>query len=243
MVDFEKEVLNKIALLFDEAKYFEAMEIVNMELNAPYVDREFRKALEQKKEQLETILMLNKTEDTKSLTYEEVQSYMFENRMHENSAVTFLSKSNVRDYLDLVQKYLLWNEKNELVASLLISICIEQQVLSELKIVKNGLDVFFTPHYLEMPSDSDGFQLAIKCFENWFGNTEVNLVHMCTEVLETESLLMLPFSIDSDESQLVSLAIVRYVLKAWEREEEFVELLQKENVALENLPSLEIENV
>ena len=242
MVDFEKEVLSKIELLFRAEKYVEALDTINAELRVPYVEKEFKIILEQKKEQLETILMLNQAETPKPLSDEEVQEYLFENKNYQEVAITFLSKSNIRHYLDLVQKYLLWDKKNKLVTSLLISICIEQQILNELKMIKDDLDVSFTPHYLEMPEDGDGVQLAIEYFERWFGNKEVSLVYMCTEVLKMESLLMLPFAIDPDESLFVSLAIVCYVLRAWGREDEFLELLHEESVAIENLPSLEIEN-
>jgi hypothetical protein len=242
MAEFEKDVLNEIEMLFNAHKYGEALLLVNAELSVPYVEKNFRSVLEQKKEQAETILMLNQADTIKLLSYEEVYSYLFENKEYSVLVITFLHKSNIRDYLEVVQKYLLWDEKDKVISSLLIHICIEQQVMDELKMAKDDLEISFIPHYLELPDESIGYQLAVRHFEKWFGNEEVNLVYMCNEVLKEETLLMLPFALDEDESLLVALAIAWYVHKAWSREAEFMELLAKEGITLENLPSLEIEN-
>jgi len=241
MIEFEKEVLSKIEGLFTANQYSEALLLINTELSVPYVEKSFKNILEQKKEQLETILMLNQVDAPKLLSHDDVYRYLFESKEYSELVITFLYKSNIRDYLDMVQKYLLWDDKSKIIASLLIHICIEQQIMDELKMTKNDLEISFIPHYLELPDESIGYQLVVKHFEKWFGNEEVNLVYMCNEVLKEETLLMLPFALEEDESLLVALAIAGYVLKAWSREVEFMEMLAKECITLENLPSLEIE--
>ena len=241
MVNFELEVIQKVEALTSARSYKEALELVNSELSVPYVEKSFKETLLTFKEKIETELMLVEHDTEKALSPTKVKEFLYSDE-NAQLAIHHLSQSNIRSYIDLVQEYLLSAERDRYICSLLISICIEQQVLDELTYMDGNVEMKFVPHYLELPHETDGFKEVVELFEKWFGNNEVSLVHMCNDVLQLEGSLRLPQSIDEDESLYIALSIVKYVFKAWNRTDEFITLLESENVSIERLPSLMIEN-
>ena len=241
MVNFELEVIQKVEALISANSYKEALELVNSELAMPYVEKSFKETLLAFKEKIVTESMLVEQDTEKTLSPTKVKEFLYSDE-NAQLAVLHLSKSNIRSYINLVQEYLLSDKRDRYICSLLISVCIEQQVLDELTYMDGNVEIKFIPHYLELPHETDGFKKVEELFEKWFGNNEVSLVHMCNDVLQLEGSLRLPQSIEEAESLYIGLSIVKYVFKAWNRTDEFIALLESETVSIERLPSLMIEN-
>lgn len=177
------------------------------------------------------------------VTEETIEDFLFGDISMQLLAVQFLRKSNLRNYLDLLHTYFASNSQNPMIKADLIEMCIDQQIMEEFKLVSNGLEMYFIPHYLEMPMDQDGVNEALSYLSDWFLTKEPNFYQMCKEVLLQEAYLQLPLMWELGDGFEVALSIAKYVFKAWNRMDEFEQLLEKEGVKEIKLLDLMVETI
>lgn len=177
------------------------------------------------------------------LTEEEVDEYLQGDPEQQFLAVHFLKQFNLRDHLDQIQKYLMLDKRDPFSVSELIEACIEQQIMEELTMTREGMEITFIPHYLEMPKDQDGFQVAKAQLNRWFEQNEPDFAHMCQEVLLMEARLQLPLMWEEADGFLVALSVARYVYRAWGRMDEWEDLLENEHLQGAKLFDLMVETI
>lgn len=176
-------------------------------------------------------------------TEEEVDEYLHGDSEQQFLAVHFLKQFNLRDYLDVIQMYLKLEHRDPFSISELIEACIEQQIMDELTMIRDDMEISFIPHYLEMPQEQDGFQVAKTQLNVWFEQNEPDFAHMCQDVLMMEAKLQLPLMWEEADGKLVALSIAKYVYKAWDRMEEWEDLLENEHLQGAKLFDLMIETI
>ncbi|MDD6467088.1 MAG: hypothetical protein PUF50_02790 [Erysipelotrichaceae bacterium] len=177
------------------------------------------------------------------LTEEEVDEYLQGDPEQQFLAVHFLKQFNLRDHLDQIQKYLMLDKRDPFSVSELVEACIEQQIMEELTMTREGMEITFIPHYLEMPKDQDGFQVAKAQLNRWFEQNEPDFAHMCQEVLLMEARLQLPLMWEEADGFLVALSVARYVYRAWGRMDEWEDLLENEHLQGAKLFDLMVETI
>ena len=224
MANYYEECLKKINTLIEENHQEEAKRIIDEELNLAYVPFEFEEKLKELKKEL------NVTKTTKYLTDEEIEAYIDGSENFQLLAVAELKKRNVRQYLDIIQK-IFDSTKSEFVKISLLEICIEQQIMEELKMLKDGLEIHFIPAACTLPQDSDGFDLCVEYLQQWLENEDPILYNMCRQTALKEAYLHLPFEIEVEESEAMAYAIVMYVSELLGNKDDMKKLLSKKNAS------------
>ena len=98
-MNYYDETLNKIKDLIKDNKNKDAISIIEEELRAPYLPKEFN-------EELLAIYEDIRPKESFVLNDEEIKDYLFSNKEKQLVAVDYLNKKNLRDYLDLCNEYL-----------------------------------------------------------------------------------------------------------------------------------------
>lgn len=179
----------------------------------------------------------------KALNDDVIECYLLDDIPHQLQAIQYLKNRNLRNYLDCLHKFFLQENLHPMVLKEMLSICMEQQIMEEFQLIRNGLEMHFIPHYLEMPSDQDGVQEALSYLSKWFLTKEPNFYQMCKEALFQEAYVQLPLMWEQGDGYLVALSISRYVYQAWNRMAEFNDLLLREDAKDVKLLDLMIETI
>jgi hypothetical protein len=119
-----------------------------------------------------------------------------------------LRKSNLR-MLGLRFRECLMLRLHPLIGSLLIQICIEQQLTETFVWVKDGQRMEFIPMYLPLPWESDGYISALQILREWLENDNPSLLKMCVDVLDGEATLALPMSFSEEEGMILAGSVLK----------------------------------
>lgn len=207
MADYYAQFWLKIEELMKEDKTDEVLRLVNEELSMPYIPMADEDRLRQlaKSLQKETI--------KRPLTLEELVKSIKNNDYGSLAALDQLRKSNLR-MLSFEIQGMLDSSLHPLISSLLIQICIEQQLTQTFVIDKDGQRIEFIPMYLPLPWESDGFIAALQILRDWLENDNPSLLKMCVDVLEGEATLALPMSFSEEEGAILAGSVLKYVYMA-----------------------------
>ena len=188
----------------------------------------------------------DKEEDLKNeiiVTDENVELFLNGNVAQQYKAMHYLKNCNLRNYTDVLSRYFQLESHHPMVLANLLETCIDQQIMEEFVICKNGYEMYFIPHYLEMPLDQDGVNEALEYLSKWFLTKEPNFYQMCKDALLQEAYLQLPLMWEQGDGLEVALTIAKYVYKAWGRLDEFNDLCQKEDMMGIKLLDLMVETI
>jgi len=190
--------------------FLSAQDLIANELKMPYVPLYVEKQLNELKDQLP------KSDDHKRHLvgdYETISRLMNGNNEQQAQAIEYLSELNIRSYLPLISHYLISSD-NEMLKSILVGICIKQQVTEELTIIKDGCKIDFVPVTIENPIESEGYIKTQQLLTVWLINDDPTLLTMTLDVLMQLVYLKLPESYIEEETESLAYSILRYVLIA-----------------------------
>lgn len=208
-MNYYDELLNKIDKLINEGKYEEANKEIENELNVPYVPKDVELKLKSYLDEIKPFIRNNIF-----ISIDDIEKYLFMDYEHQLIAVSELNKYNLRDYVDLCNKYLKSDGfKNAKV--LLIDSLIRQEVNEEISYSDSGIDYYFIPKYIVPIEMSDGFNSSKKLLEEEYMKEPSKLL-MAMDLLYKEALLSLPLTLDESESKYIANNIIIYIDKAFE---------------------------
>ena len=205
-MNYYDELIENIDKLIKEKDYDQARSLIINELNLAYVPRDIEVKL---KDYLLTIK--EATFALKSLTDEDINVYLTGDKQHQLIACDELSRRNLRDYIDVVDKYL----KSDGFANakaLLIDSLIRQEINCVFEYVNNGSLLMFNPSKLSVIENTDGFVNSKEKLEDFYMK-DPSKIQMGLELLYKEALLSLPNQI-TDE---VADKIIAYIEDAFEK--------------------------
>lgn len=207
MADYYSQFWLKIEQLMSEDKTDEVLRLVNEELSMPYIPmadedrlRDLAKSL--KKEQVKRIPSL-----------EELVESIKKSNLESLAALDQLRKSNLRLLGGAIQD-MFDSSLHPLIATLLIQICIEQQLTETFVWQKDGQRMEFIPMYLPLPWESDGYIAATQFLREWLENDNPSLLKMCVDVLDGEVTLALPLSFSEEEGMILAASVLKFVYMA-----------------------------
>lgn len=205
-MNYYDETLLKIKDLIQDNKIDLALSMIEEELRAPYLPKEFQDTI--------TKIYAEYHKNNKYEINDEIcEEYLFLNKEKQLIAVTYLDKKNLREYLDLINRYLssdgFINAKVLLIDSL-----IKQEINEEIKMINDGLEYEFIPKYLLPVEESDAFIVGKKQLEDKYLK-EPSKLKMAMDLLYKELMLMLPINGDNEEGNLLSNKIIEYIEKAF----------------------------
>ncbi|WP_416324748.1 hypothetical protein [[Eubacterium] hominis] len=225
MDSYYEDILKKVENLKQNQGYDECLKILEEELSMPYIPREYEERLIADYNECRAVI---RQDDRKQTVYDEEDIADLLNGSLDEAflAIEQLKKSNIRNHLTEIQDYLM-NDPHYLVRSFLMEAMMEQNITDEITTLIDGLEVTFTPCYIEAPMESDGVVSAIELLREWFENEDPSFLMMCVESLVKEAYLKLPFNVEEDEAMNLAVAIVCYVFIASDNREG-MELFLKE---------------
>lgn len=204
MSNYYQECLENINKYINEGNKKEALKIIEEELSMIYIPKEFEeKLLEFKTDLVETAL-------NKKISDEEIEEYLLKDEYFQLLAIKELENRNIRQYMDLVQD-IFENVESNLVKISLLEICINQQVSDEIKIIKDGLEIYVVPAACNLPQDSDGYEVCIEYLKEWLESENPTLYNLCKQAALKETYLHMPFEIEVEEAKSMAYSIVMYV--------------------------------
>lgn len=131
------------------------LEVINFYKNAPYISMTVEDLLNELKENVEKL-----KNPHKNLTNDEVRKMLLsKNEEKIASCFDYLSKVNIRLFLNDIQEFLLQNIPYKF-KTLALFILIEQKVDQEFKLEKKGLVYTLNPNLLDLPFDTYEYQEA-----------------------------------------------------------------------------------
>ena len=190
-----------------EEKTDEVLKLVNEELSMPYIPMADEDRLR------ELAKSLRKEQVRKTPSFDEIVASIKKSDLGSLAALDQLRKSNLRMLNTEIQE-MFDASLHPLISSLLIQICIEQQLTDTFVLNRDGQRMEFIPMYLPLPWESDGYVAAHHLLRDWLENDNPSLLKMCVDVLDGEATLALPMSFSEEEGAILAGSVLKFVYMA-----------------------------
>jgi hypothetical protein len=208
MADYYSQFWLKIDELMSENRTEEVLKLVNEELSMPYIPMADEDRLR------ELAKSLRKDQVKRQLSLDEMVANIKKGDLGSLAALDQLRKSNLR-LLGAEIQGIFDASLHPLISSLLIQICIEQQLTETFVLDKGGQRMEFIPMYLPLPWESDGYVAAHHLLRDWLENDNPSLLKMCVDVLDGEATLALPMSFSEEEGAILAASVLKFVYMAY----------------------------
>lgn len=206
-MSYYDEILVKIDNLIKNSDFDTALKVITNELNMPYVPKDID-------DKLNSILKdLPKDDNTKTLSIDEIEKFLYLDKEKQLIAVEALNRLNLRDHLDICNKYL---EGDGFINAkvLLIDSLINQDISEELHMVNEGLEYNFIPKYVITPIESLGYKGALKLISDTFMK-EPSKLELAKSLLYKECLMALPINYDENDAPLLANKVISFIEEAF----------------------------
>ncbi len=227
-MDYYDRLLNDAKALIKDEKFTEAKQLLEVELKMPYVPLQYEETYQELfrycNQQLASELK------TKKYDYEDIEALLFGSVDQASMACEILASSNVRQHLELVERYLSDNP-NVLIRTLLIEILIDQNIHEEIKLNYDGLRVEFIAAYVEPVAERESTEIMVNMLSDAFANDNPTFYKMCIDSLVKELYFRLPFSVEEEETTYLVTAIVAYVYESLGDEAHFDAYISEKDLA------------
>ena len=204
--NYYDEVLDTLKELYEKKEYLKAQSIIEEELSMPYIPLDFEKELNNIAKDIKASV---KSKDI-ILDDEMLEEYLSGDDYRQILAVNYLDSMNLRNYLPLINKYLIGNGNREC-KCLLISSLIDQEINEEITVNKDGLEISFIPKYAEPIEMTDGYNSALNFIKEVFENENPVFFNMCKELLIKECFYNLPLAYDEEEGIILGKSVIVYL--------------------------------
>ena len=206
-MNYYEETLEKINKHLNNKEVDEALKIIERELEVPYLPKEFN-------DELIRLYNENRKAESFKLDDDNLEDYLSSTKEKQLIAVDYLNNKNLRDYIDICNKYLcsdgFINAKVLLVDSL-----IRQEIGEDIKMTNNGLEYNFIPKYLLPIEESDGYLSGKKYLEDIYLK-EPSKLKMGMDLLYKELIMNLPINLIDEEGIILAKKIEEYINKAFD---------------------------
>lgn len=220
MKTYYDEILETIQNHIKMKEYDEAKALIYTELKMPYIPVDFEKEL---KDCLCDIKEASGVNQQVDFNIEDLEKYLFDEDELQLVAVSKLNTMNLRQYTEIIDRYLRSNPYPS-AAALLIDSCIEQKLDESFIYIKNQVEYEFTPSCCLRPIESGGFSEAQSYLSEWFENHDPSFYEFTIQHLIQECFTYLPLSYDKEDGYQLALLVVRFVLGLMGRESEWESL-------------------
>jgi len=202
--NYYEMLLEEIQSKIDNANFKEAEHLVDAELSMPYIPIDIETRLYDFKK----ILLANKPSSNKRQYYdvEQIEAMLEGTEEEQLFMIEYLSKSNLRDYREILQKFFL-KSHNHLVENLMIDALVRQGIHESFILNRQGLEIHFIPALLEIPTETEGFQACHEYLTKKFESENPSFLIMAIEILLFQVYWQLPNQYDIDEAELLAQSI------------------------------------
>ncbi len=205
MSNYYDDILKKIKDLYEQKEYLKASMIIDEELNMPFVPSDFEEKLLDLKDQYSELIKDNAL----IVDDDDLAAFLFADPYKQLIAANYLDGLNLRNYLDLIDRFLR-SDGDRHAKSLLIASLIDQGIKEKMTLLDNDLTIEFIPEYCEPIAYQDGYIKARSFFKEALAKNP-SLLNMAEDLLTSECFLHLPISLEEDEGLLLAQSIVVYL--------------------------------
>lgn len=207
-MNYYDELLSKLDELMDNKHYKEAEKLIDDELSMAYVPKDIESKLKEYKDEVKVY-----TFRSRSLNEEQIEEYLFNDPEHQLRAVIELDKRNLRDLIDLCDKYL---RSNGFINAkvLLIDSLIRQQIDHRFVYINNDDRYEFNPKDVKKADEAEGYLSAINCLQEYYLKEPSKLL-LAEQLLNKEALLALPFNLSYEDGIKIAEKIENYIDEAF----------------------------
>lgn len=201
-MNYYDDILNKINELINNNDINKALSIVEEELRAPYLPKDFN-------EKLLSIYDNFHKNNTFIMNDEMIEDFLYSTNEKQLIAVDQLNKKNLREYIDLCNEYL--TSKGFINAKvLLVDSLIRQEIGEEIKMDKDGLLFEFIPKYQLPIEESDGYLSGKKHLNDYYLK-EPSKAKIALDLLYKEMIMNLPINMNEEEGIEIAIKIIDYI--------------------------------
>lgn len=230
--NYYDELLAGIRKNMEQGRYDSANAMIEEELSMPYVPSKVLTELNELKKELKPYL--SKEKEMKIMSPEEVSKALEKGGEAVFRALRTLDNSNIRNYLDVIQEYLLDDMADRLVVSMLIEACQKQQVSTPLSYYHRGERHIVVPSQLKGMFADEAVNEAYSMMVRILESQNPSFLKQCEQVLVQYVSLNYPQKITVSGEDL-AYSVIRYVYLAYDDEEGFDEFARAQQISLENL--------
>ncbi|MBQ9899705.1 MAG: DUF3196 family protein [Acholeplasmatales bacterium] len=201
-MNYYDDILNKINELINNNDINKALSIVEEELRAPYLPKDFN-------EKLLSIYDNFHKNNPFIMNDEMIEDFLYSTNEKQLIAVDQLNKKNLREYIDLCNEYL--TSKGFINAKvLLVDSLIRQEIGEEIKMDKDGLLFEFIPKYQLPIEESDGYLSGKKHLNDYYLK-EPSKAKIALDLLYKEMIMNLPINMNEEEGIEIAIKIIDYI--------------------------------
>ncbi len=236
-MNYYDEIISEIKELIKDRNLEEALEKVKVELGMPYIPMNAEKELRSLYKEIISEINTNTKTQRVIPDDEELCEDLFSTNLDEAmGAVQILRKLNLKDYYELIGKYLKTPIYDE-VASLLVYMLIEDKCAEKFVVLKDGLEITFIPNMCQLPEEVESTAYGMKYLEEII-EKDPTILKMCKDMLHLKILMNLPSSYDLDEMKILTQAIVVQVYQAMDLEGELDAIVKVNGWDLEKIEKM-----
>ena len=211
MANYYQELIARISEHIRRQEYRQASELIEEELKLPYVPADTYDRLIEFRDEIKGFL--TKDPVATFMSEQQVESFLAAGGEKAYKAVSFLRKANIREYLDIIQEYMLKDDADRMVVAILFELCHRQGVNTELQYCDNGIWKKQRPNQAGDVTDNERFAETADLLASRFENSNPSFLELCRQVLVQHAYLKYPEPLDIS-AEILTDQIVRYVFEA-----------------------------
>ncbi len=204
----------KIKALIKSGSFEEAKVLINAELSMPYIPRGFEKTL--KELEIEVISLEPKEDKVVIVSESELEEALFKSGDIDKglNLIEKASKFNLKLYLNIFSKYLLWKEGDNNIKSIIMFTLKYGNIAGEFEVEKEGIKHKFIPLDLVNTNELSSFIVAKKIIDQSFFQ-EVSKQEIANYLIFTKFFALCPRQIKLEEAKNLAFDVVEEVKKSF----------------------------
>ena len=211
MANYYQELIARISEHIQRQEYQQASDLIEEELKLPYVPSDTYDRLIEFRDEIRGFL--TKEPSAAFMSEQQVEAFLAAGGEKAYQAVSFLKKANIKGFLDVIQEYMLKDDADRMVVSILFDLCHRQGVNTELQYCDNGIWKKRRPSEIEDVTDNELFRKTAALLTSRFENSNPSFLELCRQVLVQHAYLKYPEKMENS-AEILTDQIVRYVFEA-----------------------------
>lgn len=231
-MNYYDEIISKINSLIQNKQFDEAFSLVLNELEMPYIPKEYEEIFYEKFNELKSFRKVNYDFDDEKLL-----DYLHGSLFKQSSAINYLSKRNLNDYILEIEEYLKGEYDSDVKKHLIVFLI--QQKINHLFKCKIDQDIYeFNPYNLHNIEDDNIFKVVFSMLSELFENDNPIFFKHATNILFLLFVKRLPFYYSEKQISKLFQSIVIFIYDAFDLIEEKDNFIVENNVNLNELYDL-----
>ena len=206
--NYYDDVLEKIKNLIQTKEYTAAIELLTAELNQVYLPEDYEDIFHDLYNEAQSYI-LDDEDETTIISKKELSRLLSGNREQQFAAINNLEDLNLRNYIDVIQEFMISDNLAQLKGRLL-DLCVAQNIDIEFDFLGSDGLIKVNPTTLESVDDMEFIELAFDYFNNHLYKNP-SLIQICQIALVEKVYSIYPKMFLVDNLESICIAIIEEV--------------------------------